>query len=278
MGIKLEDIAEPVNALYYGDGGTGKTTDVAAMANLGPVLIVNAEAGLKAKALRARGIDVSNIEIWPEPGTAVTFDGLEELHVDCLRRAEKGDLVGVAWDSVSEIHMALLQQAVKHQTARAERAGNSRDRFAIELGDYGLMTEMVRTLVRRFRDLPCHFAVTALSKRVQDDDGTVSYVPAVTPALVNDLIGWVDVVCATSVANVGGEEEYRGLFRPHSKHRGKDRLGILPVWIADPTFDRIVAYVEEELSEATDPIMLAARERRAAAVATEADDSAGSES
>jgi hypothetical protein len=275
VGIKLEDIDEPTNVLYYGDGGTGKTTDVASMANLGPVIIVNAEAGLKAKALRARGVDVSNIEIWPEPGQAITFDGLEELHLECLRRCEKGKLAGVAWDSITEIHQALLAQATAHLTARAERAGKERDRFSIELADYGLMTEMVRTLVRRFRDLPCHFAITALAKRQQDDDGTVSYVPAVTPALVNDLIGWVDIVAHTTVGAVGEREEYRGLFRAVGKYRGKDRLGLLPKYLVDPTFDRIVAYVDEELVAEKDPVMIAAREARAALAEAETTETGG---
>lgn len=262
MGIKLEDIVEPVNALYYGDGGTGKTTDVAAMANLGPIVVVNAEAGLKARPLRKRGIDVSNIEVWPEPGTKVTYEGLEELHLDVQERVEKGELIGVVWDSASEIHRALLDQAVELGKAKAARQGKDRDPFLIELPDYGVMTSMMRGLFRRYRDLPCHFAVTALLKWIQDEDtGKVSYGPDVTPALLQDMIGWVDIVCHTSVVNVGGEDEYRGSFRPISGHRSKDRLDAVPRALVDPTFDRLVAYVEEELDVASDPVMLAAAER-----------------
>lgn len=267
MAQPLSDTREPINILFYGDGGTGKTTDLAAMANLGKILIVNAESGVKASALRRNGIDVSNIEVFPGPGEEITFDALEgewkrvreELNED------PEAYVGVAWDSVTEIYKALLDNEVAKAIKRAERKGVEREPFFIAREDYGVMTEQVRSLVRKYRDLPCHFGVSALARREQDDDGSVTYQPAVTPALQNDLVGWMDIVCVTSVALVDGEDEFRGLFRPHSKFRGKDRLKIMPKWLVNPTFDRVAAYVEEELDSDSDPVMEAARERAARA-------------
>jgi hypothetical protein len=136
-----------------------------------------------------------------------------------------------------------------------------RERFFIAREDYGVMTEQVRALVRKYRDLPCHFGVSALARREQDDDASVTYQPAITPALQNDLIGWVDVVCWTSVAAVGGVEEFRGLFAPHGKYRGKDRLGAVPKWLVDPTFERVLGYVERKLESKSDAVMVAARKR-----------------
>jgi AAA domain len=268
---KLTDLKEPVNLLYYGDGGTGKTTDLAAMANLGPILYVNAESGIKARALRKLGIKVENIEVYPdhEAGEAISFDGLEAEWKRLLAALTKNpkSYVGVVWDSSTEIHKALLDDIVISSVARADRAGKERDRFFIDLKDYGIMTEQVRNLMRKYRDLPCHFGVSALMRREQDDDGAVTYQPAITPKLQNDLIGWMDIVCVTSVAqmNDGGDDEYRGLFRPHSKYRGKDRLHALPKWLIDPYFDRVVSYVEEKVSVEKDPVMLAARKRHDAA-------------
>lgn len=259
----LIDSVEPVNALYYGDGGTGKTTHMVAMANLGPILVINAESGVKARALRKRGIDISNVEVYPGPGEELTFDGLESewLRIREELNKDPSAYAGVVWDSITEIHKFLLDDIVKKAVVRAERAGKERDRHFIALEDYGVMTEQVRNLMRKYRDLPCHFAVSALSHRDQDDGGAVTYQPAITPKLRNDLVGWMDVVCHTSVAVVEGEEEYRGLFRPHGRFRGKDRLNSLPKWLVDPTFDRVLAYVEEELDVDTDPVMQAAKER-----------------
>ena len=262
---------EFVNGLWYGDGGTGKTTSLARMANLGPIIYVNAESGLKARPLKALGVKIENITVWPKQGEKVSFEGLEQLHIQMLQKlgAEKKDAktpIGVVLDSITEVYKALLDDVVANSVVRSRNAGKDRDAFTVELRDYGHMTEQVRMLVRRFRDLPCHFAMAALMRREQDDDGAVTYQPAITPALQNDLIGWVDVVCQTSVQILGkDEEQYMGLFRPHGKFRGKDRLGALPKWLVDPGFDRVVAYAQDQMTRETDPVMKAAKAKADAA-------------
>lgn len=252
------------------------------MANLGKVWVVNAESGVKARALRKRGIAVENIEVFPDPESdeVITFDSLEAewLRIREALEADPDAYVGTVWDSVTEIHKLLLDSIVSKAVVRFEKQGKERDPHFIAIEDYGVMTEQVRNLMRKFRDLPCHFAVSALERREQDDDGSVRYVPAVTPKLAVDLIGWMDLVCHTSVAIVDGEEEYRGLFRPHGKYRGKDRLGTMPKWLVDPTFDRVVSYVEEELDVDSDPVMKAAKERAKRQREKEADSAVGTES
>lgn len=267
MANMLSEASEPLNVLYYGDGGTGKTSHMAAMARLGRVLSVNAESGVKARALRKLGIPVQNIEVFPDParGETVSLRGLEDLYrriASALIRDPQA-YAGVFWDSITEIYKKLLEAVVARGVIQAARAGRERDPFFIERGDYGIMTEQVRSLMRKYRDLPCHFAVSALARREQDNDGAVVYQPAVTPALQGDMIGWMDMVCHTSVAIVNDEEEYRGLFRPHGKYRGKDRLRAVPKWLIDPTFDRLLMYVDEELDVDSDPVMQAGRERQA---------------
>lgn len=267
----LEDTPEPINILYYGDGGTGKSTNIATAANQGKIWICNAESGIKARPLKAMGVSTENIEVFPGPGEEITFDSLEKewIRIREELNADPTAYAATGWDSITEIYKTLLDTVVAKAVVRAERAHKERDPFFVDRADYGVMTEQVRSLVRKFRDLPCHFSMTALSRREQDDDGAVIYQPAVTPALQNDLVGWVDIVCVTSVALVDGVEEYRGLFRPHSKFRGKDRLKALPKWLVDPTFERVQAYVDGELTVDTDPVMQEAKERaaRVAAVA-----------
>lgn len=266
MPTLLEDTPEPINILYYGDGGTGKSTNIATAANQGKTWICNAESGIKARPLKAMGVSTENIEVFPGPGEEITFDSLEKewLRIREELNTDPGAYAATGWDSITEIYKTLLDSVVAKAVVRADRAGKERDPFFVDRADYGVMTEQVRSLVRKFRDLPCHFALTALSRREQDDDGAVIYQPAVTPALQNDLVGWVDIVCVTSVALVDGVEEYRGLFRPHSKFRGKDRLKALPKWLVDPTFERVQAYVDGELTVDTDPVMQEAKERAAA--------------
>lgn len=264
--MRLSEENEPVNAMYYGDGGTGKTTALAAMANLGPIVYVNAEAGLKARPLKQLGIDIGNIEVWPDPGETLTFDGLEKLHQRILSdlKSDPEAWVGVVWDSVTEIHQAVLLEVREDAVAKGERQGKSIDPFFNDLSYYGTMTEKMRLMVRRFRDLPCHFGVSALERRDQDDDGTVKYGPAATPALANDLFGYVDVVLHTQTDVVAGVEEFQGITRPHGKYRAKDRLRALPRMFIDPRFDRLVAYANGDLVAADDPIMTEAQDRRRA--------------
>lgn len=259
----LTEALEPVNTLYAGDGGSGKTTAIARMANGGKLFLVNAESGVKSRALKKRGVAVENIEIFPGPDEELSFESLEgqwlrireELHED------PNAYFGVGWDSITEIHKALLDAVVAKAVIKADRVGKERDPNFIALEDYGVMTEQVRSLMRKYRDLPCHFAASALLRRDQDDDGTVTYNPAITPKLGLDLVGWMDIVCVTSVALVDGDEEYRGLFRPHGKYRGKDRLGVMPKWLVDPYFDRVLGYVEEEMTIENDPVMAEAKVR-----------------
>lgn len=265
MPQALTDVKETANVLYYGDGGTGKSTDLAHMAKLGKVWVANAESGFKARALKQFDIPVENIEVFPGEGEEITFDSLEAewLRIRDALNEDPEAYAGTAWDSATEIHQVLLGQAARRGYQKAMAQGKDRDLSFIALEDYGIMTNQMRSLVRRFRDLPCHFGISALAKREQDDDSEVTYVPQVTAKLGVDMIGWVDIVCVTQTHEYsdGGELEYRGLFRPSGKWRGKDRFKMMPKGIVDPTFDRIVQYIDGELDVETDPIMVAARER-----------------
>jgi hypothetical protein len=265
----LSDAPEFLNILWYGEGGTGKTTDLCSMAKLGKIWVANAESGLKARALRSHGIPIENIEVFPGPGEVISYDGLEkeyfrireELHNDPTA------YVGVGWDSITEIQQALKDIAVEGSVARAHRAGRERSRWVVDQDNWREVNEQCRQLVRRFRDLPCHFGATALSRREQDGSSQVTYQPGVTPGLQNDLVGWVDMVCHCSMSIVDGDEEYVGLFRPHGLYRGKDRDRTMPKWVINPTFDRVLEFDQGGLTLDDDPVTQLARERRARAEA-----------
>lgn len=268
MTQKLTEMAGPVNALYTGDGGTGKTTALAAMANLGRVVAVNAEQGIEASALRKRGVDVSNIEVFPGPGEELSDEGLTQLWVKLREELHEDPeaLAGVFWDPVSEIQQVFVEDLARESVDRAHRANRERSVHVKDQDNWTMCNSQMRSLIRKFRDLPCHFGMSAPLRRMQDDDSVVTYQPSVSPGLQNDLFGWCNVVCVTSVVLVEDEagkevEEFRGLFRPHGKWRGKDRLSVLPKWLVDPTFDRIVAYKDGDLEVESDPVMVQARER-----------------
>ncbi len=257
IGQPLLETSDPLRVLYYGEGGSGKTTALMGMAHLGRVLVINAEKGVKAKALRKRGIPVQNIEVFPGDGEELTFESLQ-AEIERVKDAIAKDpaaYVGIVWDSATEILATLLDCAVLAGYEKAMRLGKSRERYFVDLADYGTVTTQLRSLIRDCMDLPCHFGVSALAKREQDDDGTVAYVISVTPAFRKDLIGWVDMVGYCDTVTLGEEDVYRALFRPRGKYYGKDRLAATPPRLMDPSFERLLGYVDGDLELETDPVM-----------------------
>lgn len=250
---------EYMSVCYYGEEGTGKTTHLMSMANLGPVLVVSAEAGLKSRALTRRGIDITNIKPWPRPGQAITFAALEQLYFQTKLQLQHnpGSVAGITFDSITEIVRVLLANEGDRAYRAAQGSSKPRDRWFTDRADYGVITKQVGTLLRWFRDLECHFGMTALMRRDTDHDGKVAYGPSVNPALMGDIPGFVDMLIHTEI---NGDGLYVGWSVAHGgKYRGKDRDGVLPKCLPDPTFSRLRAYVDGELTKETDALWLAAR-------------------
>ena len=103
--VLRENEDEPLHILYYGDGGTGKTSHMCALANNGRVLIVNAEKGVKRRALQRIGIAVDNIEVFTIGDEEITFESLEQewLRVREALHADPTAYVGFLWDSMTQI-------------------------------------------------------------------------------------------------------------------------------------------------------------------------------
>lgn len=263
MPKQLSEEDEPVNILYYGDGGSGKTTDIMHLAKQGRIWVANAESGIKARALVQFGIPLENIESFPGENEELTYEGLEsewrrireELHKDPT------SYLGVNWDSITEIQQAMKDVEVHRATQKAARRGMERDPFVVDQDNWRTINEQCRALIRKFRDLPCHFGASALQRREQDTSSKVVYMPSVTPGLQNDLIGWMDVICHTETMWIGEDEVFMGLFRNDGLFRGKDRFKMVPKKLVNPTIDRVNAYINGELTVDTDEEMQDLRRR-----------------
>lgn len=257
----LSDQVDLGNILIYGPQGTGKTTDMAMAANEGIVVFADAESGLKKSALKKRGVNVDNIRVHSE----ITYDALEGLYWNCKAtlEADPDSIYAVCLDSTTEIQKLLLEQIVGKAVDKAARRGMERDPFFIDRPDWGVVTEQMRRLTRRFRDLPCHVVFGCLEKRDTDSDGAVVYTPALTPAYATDLMGYVDVILHTQVVEYDGKEFYVGTCVPVGKYLGKDRFAALPRAIVNPYLNRIVDYINGDLDEDTDPMQIELREARA---------------
>lgn len=261
-GQTLDDMAEYLNILYYGEPGSGKTSAAAGMARLGPVYLVDVESGAKARPLRRLGIPTKNIR----PVQITGYQDLDRFYWHLKQELEDdpGSVVGVIFDSITEIHDQLIREQVDIRHAKAVRKVTNKNgellqavddnEFEVQLPERGIVTEQLRTLTRRFRDLPCHLAVVAGAKREVDPNGEgVVYLPLLPPKYGAQIRGFVDVVSYTlKVSEVEDASGYLGVFRDTGKYKGKDRLGAIPPVMANPSFDRLASVIFEEIDLSTD--------------------------
>lgn len=252
----LDDHEEFVNALYFGEAGSGKTTAAASMAKLGDgkVIYVDAEAGLKVQPMRRLQIPTAQIMRY----RVESFDDLTNLHTQVKAKLEDepGSILGCVFDSMTEIQKKLLEGITgaryAKSVAQAKRGGFEvkDDPFATDRDEYGKMTEMCRRITRQFRDLDCHTVFVCLERRDVDKegDGGVFYRPALTPAFASDLMGYVDVALymqQEEAEDLTDRSRFTAITRPTGKFRGKDRYGVLPPTFPNPTFDRVVEFVRK---------------------------------
>lgn len=274
----LSEDDDYLRGLWYGAQGSGKTTNLCRVLlhePVGDLLICNAEGGAKIRALRKHGIPVDRIKVWPKPGVRPTFDGLERLvfQVDNdLRRARREGrpkpYCAFDLDSITELIKLMLdnvlddgQTSAREIDRKAREAGvapprrNARKRFQTERDDYQLVSQQMRSILRRLRYMDLHFLVTALVRRDEDPDtGAVMYGPAMPPALQSDLLGYMDVVIRTEVrVDENGKEEWIGHTRPDENHQGKDRYGMLPAELIDPGADVVLGHIMGPVVDSDDP-------------------------
>lgn len=283
---RLDDTEDKLNILYYGREGSGKTTDALDMANspdAGRILVINVEGGLKKDALRRRGIRTDNVLIWPDPksGVKANYNTLMALHrrLDHDLQNDPNSWYGVVFDSITEIAAVLRENATERRQDNLRSQGRSFDETFIDVADYGVVTDQASRVLRRFRDLPCHFVATAL-ERVDEVNGVPVSGPALGPALANNIAGYVDFVLFTKASQISAEDdeqvvsEFRAATRSGARWRAKDRFDVLPRVLADPTFTRVHSYTSGELVEEDDALqaeyMQRQRERAEQAAAEKA--------
>lgn len=250
----LDDLDDHVRVCWYGDPGTWKTSNAAALAKRGRIVWVRADPGLKRRPLLKRGIPLENIEVFS--ADAISYEGLSRLQQRMFLELQSAPdaWYGVVWDSITEIYRILIAQMGEANALAADRKGMVRSATKFETDDYQEMNTQIGALIRDFCKLPCHFGVTALPRRdIDKEDGSVKYGPSVAPKLQDHLYAAMDVICYTSVTDVNGQPWGRGRFAA-GKYVSKDRFAVMPTYLPIPTFDRILDYVTETITEENDPI------------------------
>lgn len=260
---QLDDTEEHLNGVWFGKSGHGKTSAIASMANRGKIVLVNAEAGLKRKPLEKLSINTANISVFPRRNQVLTFETMEALYWQLKQDLEDDpdSWYGVGLDTGPEVYTKLRERTMDEAVRKAEAVGKDRNRWAGGQDIYTETSEQFRWLLRRFRDLPCHFVMTAQERREQDEDGEVKYFPSVIPSLQESVYQFFDVVLHQEVFELDGKRDFTAWCQPGTKYECKDRFGLLPRRLFEPSFERVLDYLTEDMTSDDDPIQLDAKQR-----------------
>lgn len=252
----LEDETLIIRGVWYGDPGTRKTTAMATMANLGKVVVIDTENGLKIGPLKKHGVNVSNIMLIKS--SDVTFTRLEDLIAQLMDDVALGDtnIIGVVWDSVTATYNRLTANVVTNAVEKSRRMGTERLSWKTHKEDYGDSVTQTKIILRGLRDQPVHLAISAHSRRDQDEDGFVRIAPSVSPALQSDLFAFSDIMVRMDLLQSDELVVGYGLTKPVGRFECKDRFDTLPSNMVSPTFERVHGYLTGGLTAENDEVQL----------------------
>jgi len=241
---KLAEREQYVNALVYGESGVGKTTWASTAPR--PILWLESEGGTSSIGDKT-DIDVAKVT------------GLETYREALLLLQGKHEYETVVLDSFTETAAAILKEIMRAAVA----LDASRDEFSPLFSEWGRLTGVMREIARGFRDLPMHTVITALQREDTDElTGRVKVRPRLSPALADELPGYMDVVgymyakgdIVDTKALAKGEEapevERVMLLRPTVKHVAKLRApkgSNPPDYLVNAEFEDVAALLGVKL-------------------------------
>jgi hypothetical protein len=252
-GLPILSVAEAsdwVKMMVYGVPGSGKTYLCGTSADIErmcPVLFIDIEGG--TKTVRKK---------WPE---------IKRVRIRDIYNSE-GELRKTAWDKLAEVYEALRTGVYPFRTIVVDNLSEAyklamdsvmlktiardpeRDRDIPAQRDWGKTSEMVRRMVRAFRDLDAHVIFTAHEAEVRDPkDGTITIRPSLPGKLASEIPGFLDEVYYLYARPTGEKDEHdtpaierRILAQPTGKYVAKTRSG-LPSVLYNPTMGKIAEII-----------------------------------
>lgn len=245
---------EKINALIYGDPGSGKThlagtaQDVPEMAD---VHVFNIDGGIMTLAQRG---DIHATDIH-------SVDDLENELFRIVNHDEKyANTKTVVIDNITELLTLALESLTTSQLSERRKKNKNYTVDEVYLEDYGVAGKRLARILRGFRDLPMHVIYIAHKKdKMRQGTNTLEESkPNMTEKLGTAVMGYMDFVwyLYTADETMGSEEEgyytetHRYLLTQPmnnyaAKTRGSEFAKNLGAVVVDPTFPEIMRVYKE---------------------------------
>ena len=231
IDLKAPD-TDPIFALVYGASGTGKTHLMGTIGELGRVLIIDIDQGIKT--LR-NAPDLKNAG-YTDNITVVSFDKFKDLD-EAYKLVAANDpkqwtkKFGVAieqpfdwvvWDTWSEIQWYMLEEL---RSKDSEMKGNGLNfRKNIQIQHWGMVTDLNKLAVQQLRACKVNQVFTMQEKLDKDElSGAVYGGPAIHGKMVQEMPTYFDVV-VHMYTDLSGN--YCATNKSKGKWPGKTRLGV----------------------------------------------------
>lgn len=225
-----------INLLVYGEAGAGKT-HLAGTAEddprTSPVLFADIEGGLTTIRHRT-GIDV--------PPPIRSMKQLEDLYNDLYNSIDPdtGTMYykTVVIDSLTELADVDMRVIMK------QAFNGNPEKVDVDVPsprEWGKTRNHMRTIVRAFRDLPCHVIYTCGLGTTSEEGLPTKYHPGFGGKLKHEIPGFMDIVgyLKSEVDTVQDEKHRTVQFLGTARVVAKDRTGALGDSLVDTTIPQI---------------------------------------
>lgn len=225
-----------LNALVYGDFGTGKTYMLKTCP--APVFIDSFDpGGSKTLAKDIREGRVLADTRWEREEGARTAELWYNWEKVFRERKKNGffDHIGTyVLDSLTTASAAIMAAAMRKNSKNIPI--QDLNVYIPQLRDYQVQMTVIENIIKEFTGLPCHFICTAHMEAVKNEDGaTIAKIPLVTGKLAERLPSLFDEVYVTQSKERASGLEYTLITRNTGFFKARSRLaGNYPVDKQEP--------------------------------------------
>ena len=231
IDLNIQD-TDPVFALVYGASGTGKTHLMGTLGELGEVLIIDIDQGIKTLRNAPDLLEAH----YNDNITVASFDQFRDLD-EAYKLVYENDpklwsrkfgipieksFDWVAWDTWSELQWYMMEEL---RGKDAEMRGNGLNfRKNVQIQHWGQLTDLNKLAVQQLRSCKVNQVFTMQEKLDKDElSGQIYGGPAIHGKMVQEMPAYFDIVVHTYTDLQGG---YCATNKAKGKWPGKTRLGV----------------------------------------------------